>query len=110
MLIKMSILRLSLSNIVIMQRKLMTKQERFISKTIAMHDKNLQSIVIKSDNAKSLLLQSLFDRQIQEYIHLYWRIPIEEFDKYIYRLNSFITHNPSEFDQYESLLDENRFL
>ena len=36
----------------------MTKQERLISETIALHDQNLESIINKSDNAKSLLLQS----------------------------------------------------
>ncbi|CAF3366726.1 unnamed protein product, partial [Rotaria sp. Silwood1] len=101
--------RLSLSNI-IMKRKLMTKQERLISEIIALHDQNLESIVNKSDHTKSLLLQSLFDRQIQEYIHLNYDIPIEIYDKCMYRLNSLIIHNPNDFDKYESLLDKNRFI
>jgi hypothetical protein len=88
----------------------MTKQERIVSEIIALHDKNLQSVIKKSDDAKSLLLQSLFDRQIQEYIHLNCQIPIELYDRDIYRLNSFIIHNPSDFDRYDNLLDKNRFL
>ncbi|CAF2340575.1 unnamed protein product [Rotaria sp. Silwood2] len=101
--------RLLLSNIM-MKRKLMTKQERSISEIIALHDQNLESIINKSDYAKNLLLQSLFDRQIQEYIHLNYDIPIEIYDKYMYRLNSLIIHNPNDFDKYKNLLDGNRFI
>lgn len=93
---------------IIIQRKLMTKQERLISEIIALRDKNLQSIINKSDTTRTLLLQSLFDRQIQEYIHLQYRMPIRLDEKYIYRLNSLIIHNPNQFDQYKSLLDKNR--
>ncbi|CAF0778098.1 unnamed protein product [Rotaria sordida] len=88
----------------------MTKQERLISEIIAVHDQNLESIINKSDYAKNLLLQSLFDRQIQEYIHLNYNIPIEIYDKYMYRLNSLIIHNPNDFDKYKNLLDKNRFI
>jgi len=88
----------------------MTKQERIISKIIALHDQNLQLIINKSDCTKYLLLQSIFDRQIQEYIHLNYKIPIEIYDRYIYQLNSLIIHNPSHFDKYENLSDKNRFI
>jgi hypothetical protein len=67
-------------------------------------------ILNKSDDAKSLVLQSLFDRQIQEYIHRYYQIPIEIYDRYMYRLNSLIIHNPSDFDKYKQFLDKNRFI
>jgi len=88
----------------------MTKQERIISEIIALHDQNLELIINKSDYAKNLLLQSIFDRQIQEYIHLNCKIPIEIYDRYIYQLNSLIIHNPSHFDRYKNLLDKNRFI
>jgi len=88
----------------------MTKKERIINEFIALRDRNLESIINKSDYAKTLLLQAIFDRQIQEYIHWNYRIPIEIYDRYIYRLNSLIIHNPSDFDKYQNLLDKNRFI
>ncbi|CAF3406406.1 unnamed protein product [Rotaria socialis] len=88
----------------------MTKQERLLSEIIALHDRNLELIIDKSDSARSLLLQSLFDRQIQEYIHLNYHIPIETYDNYMYRLNSMIIHHPNDFDRHKNLSDKNRFL
>ena len=88
----------------------MTKQERIISEIIALHDQHLEAIINKSDYANSLLLQSLFDRQIQEYIHLKCQIPIDIYDRYMYRLNSLIIHNPGDFDTYKSFLVKNRFI
>jgi hypothetical protein len=87
----------------------MTKQERFISKNLALYDQNLESMINKSDQSRTLLLQSIFDRQIQEYIHRNYQIPIDIHDRYIYRLNSMIIHNPNEFDRYKNLSDKNRF-
>lgn len=106
MYIQKSFLRLS---VFIIKRKLMTKQERFISETIALNDRNLQSMINKSDQSRTLLLQTIFDRQIQEYIHRCCQIPIDIHDRYIYRLNSMIIHHPNEFDLYKNLSDKNRF-
>lgn len=88
----------------------MTKQERFISETIALHDQNLKIILNKSDSMKSLLLQSIFDRQIQEYIHSNYQIPIDIYDRYMYRLNSLIIHNPNHFYRYKNFSNKNRFI
>jgi hypothetical protein len=81
-----------------------------ISEIVASHDQNLELMVNKSDNANNLLLQSLFDRQIQEYIHSNCQIPIEIYDRYMYRLNSLIIHHPSHFDKHKHFLDKNRFI
>lgn len=97
-------------SIVIIKRTLMSKQERFISEIIALKDENLASIISKSNQANSLLLQSIFDRQIQEYIHRICRIPIDHHDRYIYQLNSIIIHHPSSFDGIKHLSKKNRFL
>ena len=110
MYIQKSFLCLSLINRIIIKRNLMTKQERLISEIIALHDQNFELILNKSDYMKSLVLQSLFDRQIQEYIHRHYQIPIEIYDRYMYRLNSLIIYNPSDFDKYEQFLDKNRFI
>lgn len=93
-----------------MKRNFMTKKERLISEIIALHDQNVETILNKSDSANNLLLQSLFDRQLQEYIHSNYSIPIQVFDKYIYRLNSLFIHNPNDFDKYKSLPDKIRFI
>jgi hypothetical protein len=88
----------------------MTKQERLISEIIALYDQNLESMINKSDQTQTLLLQSIFDRQIQEYIHWNCQIPIDIYDRFMYRLNSVIIHNPNEFDRYKNLFDKNRFI
>lgn len=95
---------------VVMNRKLMTKQERLVGEMIALHDASLESIMNKSDKAHRLIEQSLFDRQIQEYIHRQYRIPIDRLDRSVYRLNSVIIHHPSRFDGYDGFLDQHRFL
>ncbi|UJR28407.1 hypothetical protein I4U23_009647 [Adineta vaga] len=88
----------------------MSIRERLIGERLALYDQDLELIINKSDSCKTLLLQSIFDRQIQEYIHWNRLIPIEIYDKYMYRINSFIIHHPSDFDRYENLLDKNRFI
>ena len=88
----------------------MTKQERFISEMIASQDDILALMMSKADRANSLLFQSIFDRQIQEYIHRICRIPIDLHDRYIYRLNSIIIHHPSSFDRVRRFSKNNRFI
>ena len=97
-------------SILVIKRALMTRQERLISEMIATHDGTLASMVKKADRAKRLLLQSIFDRQIQEYIHRTCRIPIDSHDRYIYGLNSIIIHHPSSFDRVRRFSKKNRFI
>ena len=97
-------------SIFLIKRTLMTKQERFVSEIIALHDENLRSIIHKADRAETLLLQSIFDRQIQEYIHRICRIPIDLHDRCIYRFNSMIIHHPSDFDRVIPFPKKHRFI
>ena len=88
----------------------MTKQERSLGELLARRDRSLESMVNKADSANTLILQSLFDRQIQEYVHTRCRVPIGVYDRWTYRLNSAIIHHPSDYDGYPNLRAQHRFI
>ena len=88
----------------------MTKQERSSGEWMARRDRNLESMLNKADRANTLILQSLFDRQIQEYVHTRCRVPIGAYDRWTYRLNSSIIHHPSDYDGYPNLCAQHRFI